>query len=88
MTDQILENAFKKYPSFQKARVVRDKRTGKTKGYGFVSFKDVNDYMAAMKEMNGEFRIGHIPGFLVLSDSCLTFRPPFFFQASTLATDR
>lgn len=52
VTDNMLESAFKKYPSFQKARVVRDKKTGKSKGFGFVSLKDPNDYMQAMREMN------------------------------------
>lgn len=37
-------------PWFQ---VVRDKRTGKTKGYGFVSFANPSDLAAALKEMNG-----------------------------------
>lgn len=36
-----------------KARVVRDKRTNKTKGYGFISFKDPQDFIRASKEMNG-----------------------------------
>lgn len=45
---------FGKYPSFQKAKVVRDKRTNKTKGFGFVSFKDPQDFIKAMKEMNGK----------------------------------
>lgn len=56
MNDDILARAFSRYPSFLKAKVVRDKRTGKTKGYGFVSFKDPNDYVRAMREMNGKCR--------------------------------
>jgi RNA recognition motif-containing protein len=57
VTDDILIRAFNKYPSFLKAKVVRDKRTNKTKGFGFVSFKDPNDFSRAMKEMNGEIRL-------------------------------
>lgn len=34
-------------------QVVRDKRTGKTKGYGFVSFANPSDLALAFKEMNG-----------------------------------
>ncbi|MCI4391326.1 hypothetical protein PGIGA_G00132850 [Pangasianodon gigas] len=55
VNDDILTRAFSRYPSFLKAKVVRDKRTGKTKGYGFVSFKDPNDYVRAMREMNGKY---------------------------------
>lgn len=35
--------------------MVRDKRTGKTKGYGFVSFANPTDLAAASKEMNGRY---------------------------------
>ncbi|XP_035607297.1 RNA-binding protein 42 isoform X1 [Oncorhynchus keta] len=55
VNDDILARAFSRYPSYLKAKVVRDKRTGKTKGYGFVSFKDPNDYVRAMREMNGKY---------------------------------
>ena len=44
VTDQILSNAFRKYSSFNKAKVIRDKVTGKTKGYGFVSLSKETDY--------------------------------------------
>uniref|UniRef100_A0A8B9Z9V3 RNA-binding protein 42 n=1 Tax=Buteo japonicus TaxID=224669 RepID=A0A8B9Z9V3_9AVES len=58
VNDDILGRAFGRYPSFLKAKVIRDKRTGKTKGYGFVSFKDPNDYVRAMREMNGNGDVG------------------------------
>lgn len=37
---QALAAAFKKYTSFAKAKVIREKLNGKSKGYGFVSFLD------------------------------------------------
>jgi RNA recognition motif-containing protein len=60
VNDELLTRAFNKYPSFTKARVVRDKRTGKTKGFGFVSFKDSQDFIKAMREMNGKY-VGNRP---------------------------
>lgn len=56
VTDEMLVRVFGKYPSFQRAKVVRDKRTNKTKGFGFVSFKDPQDFIKAMKEMNGKLK--------------------------------
>ncbi|PVD27612.1 hypothetical protein C0Q70_12776 [Pomacea canaliculata] len=53
VTDEVLTRAFGKYPTFQKAKVIRDRRTNKTKGFGFVSFKDPADFTRAMREMNG-----------------------------------
>ena len=55
VNDDTLARSFSKYSSFMKARVIRDKFTKKTKGFGFVSFKSPQDFMQAMKEMNGEF---------------------------------
>jgi RNA recognition motif-containing protein len=60
VSDQILANAFSKYQSLKKAKVIRDKNTGKSKGYGFVSLLDVNDYISAMREMNGKY-VGNRP---------------------------
>jgi RNA recognition motif-containing protein len=54
VTDETLVRAFARYPSFVKARVVRDKKSNKTRGYGFVSFRDPDDFVRAMREMNGE----------------------------------
>jgi len=56
VTDDSLRNAFaSKYKSCTMAHVVRDKRTGKTKGFGFVSFLDAHEFIAALKEMNGKY---------------------------------
>jgi len=62
VTDDILARAFNKYPSFLKAKVVREKgpKMGKTKGYGFVSFRDPEDFIKAMREMNGKY-VGNRP---------------------------
>ncbi|OIV90777.1 hypothetical protein TanjilG_15510 [Lupinus angustifolius] len=60
VNDDVLSKAFSRFPSFNMARVVRDKRTGKTKGYGFVSFASPSDLAAALKEVNGKY-VGNRP---------------------------
>ena len=59
VTDDSLLKAFSKFPSVQKARVVRDKRTTKSKGYGFVSFKDGDEYFRAARDMQGKYIGSH-----------------------------
>jgi hypothetical protein len=59
VTDDSLLKAFAKYPSVQKARVVRDKRTTKSKGYGFVSFSDGDEYFQAARDMQGKYIGSH-----------------------------
>ncbi len=54
VNDESLSRAFQKYPSFIKAKVVRCKRTSKSKGYGFVSFRSSEDFIKAMREMDGD----------------------------------
>lgn len=55
VSDEHLAGVFRKYNSFLRAKVIRDKRTGKTKGYGFISFANPDDYIRAMKENNGKY---------------------------------
>jgi hypothetical protein len=59
VTDDSLYKAFAKYASIVKTKVVRDRRTTKSKGYGFVSFKDADDYLKAFKEMQGKYIGSH-----------------------------
>lgn len=58
-TDDSLLKAFGRWQSVQKAKVIRDKRTNKSKGYGFVSFSDPDDFFQAAKEMNGKYIQSH-----------------------------
>ncbi|RFU80297.1 rna-binding [Trichoderma arundinaceum] len=58
-TDESLLKAFARWKSVQKARVIRDKRTTKSKGYGFVSFSDADDFFQAAKEMHGKYIQSH-----------------------------
>ncbi|KAF4670857.1 RNA-binding protein 42 [Perkinsus chesapeaki] len=60
VTDELLLNSFKQYRSLQMAKIVRDKRSGKSKGYGFLSFRDPEDMIKALKEMNHKY-VGNRP---------------------------
>jgi len=54
VTDSMLEDVFRaNYPSVRGAKVVVDRITGRSKGYGFVRFGDLNEQARAMTEMNG-----------------------------------
>lgn len=59
VTDDSLLKAFSQFPSVQKSRVIRDKRTQKSKGYGFISFSDGDDYFKAAREMQGKYIGSH-----------------------------
>ena len=72
VTDESLLKAFAKFPSVQKARVVRDKRTTKSKGFGFVSFSDGEEYFQAARDMQGKY-IGSHP--VLIKRSTTEIRP-------------
>jgi RNA recognition motif-containing protein len=58
VTDDSLAKAFAAY-GVSKARVVRDKRTTKSKGFGFVSFFDGEQGFKAAREMTGKYIGSH-----------------------------
>lgn len=61
VTDVMLFQAFSSlFPSTSKARVVRDKHTGRSKGFGFVAMSDEVEFRRAMREMHGKY-IGDRP---------------------------
>ncbi|XP_044473918.1 polyadenylate-binding protein RBP45C-like isoform X1 [Mangifera indica] len=54
VTDYMLQETFRAvYPSVKGAKVVTDRLTGRTKGYGFVRFGDESEQLRSMTEMNG-----------------------------------
>ncbi|CAA0822011.1 Polyadenylate-binding protein RBP45B [Striga hermonthica] len=54
VTDYILQETFRAvYQSVRGAKVVTDRNTGRSKGYGFVKFGDEREQQRAMNEMNG-----------------------------------
>ncbi|KAJ7228619.1 RNA-binding domain-containing protein [Mycena pura] len=59
VSDDVLANAFNKYSSFTKARVIRDRLSQKAK-YGFVAFSDPEDFLKAWREMDGKY-VGNRP---------------------------
>ena len=55
VNDNVLSKAFAHYSSFCYARVIRDKKTQLSRGFGFVSFTDHEEGMRALKEMHGKY---------------------------------
>lgn len=51
--DETLGNAFKDFPSYVQAHVMWDMQTGRSRGYGFVSFNNQEEAQNAMDRMQG-----------------------------------
>ena len=54
INDEALSNAFKDFPSYIQAHVMWDMQTGRSRGYGFVSFSDQEQAQIAMDQMQGK----------------------------------
>ncbi|KAI9929471.1 hypothetical protein ASPWEDRAFT_172875 [Aspergillus wentii DTO 134E9] len=51
-TDQSLQNAFAEYGTVEEARVVKDRETGRSRGFGFVRFATAEEAQAAVNALN------------------------------------
>ena len=51
--DDGLRQAFEAHGSVQEAKVITDRETGRSRGFGFVTFEDASDAQTAIDEMNG-----------------------------------
>lgn len=52
--DQGLRSAFEQFGEVTDAKVIADRDTGRSRGFGFVTFADVADADRARDEMNGK----------------------------------
>ena len=53
MDDQQLQDIFTEYGSVNSAKIINDRETGKSRGFGFVEFADSAAAQAAIKALDG-----------------------------------
>lgn len=52
--DEGLRSAFEKFGEVTEAKVISDRETGRSRGFGFVTFQDDNSARKAIQEMDGK----------------------------------
>ncbi|XP_031399915.1 oligouridylate-binding protein 1B-like isoform X1 [Punica granatum] len=55
VTDAVLYACFSVYPSCSDARVMWDQKTGRSRGFGFVSFRSQQDAQSAINDLTGKW---------------------------------
>ena len=63
ITSESLGKPFKEYASYNMSRVVQNKASRQSRGYGFVSFGDPHDMLRALREKQGKY-LGHRPMYI------------------------
>ncbi|KAI3448032.1 hypothetical protein Pfo_004697 [Paulownia fortunei] len=53
-TDQSLEEAFSQFGEVIESKIINDRETGRSRGFGFVTFKDEQSMRDAIDRMNGQ----------------------------------
>jgi RNA recognition motif-containing protein len=48
-----LRDAFERFGDIEEARVITDRHTGRSRGFGFITFEDENAAQTAITEMDG-----------------------------------
>ncbi len=52
-TDESLREAFEKFGEVTDAVIITDRETGRSRGFGFVTFQEASDAEKAVREMDG-----------------------------------
>lgn len=53
MTEDQLRDEFEKYGNVSSAKIIKDRDSNRSKGFGFVEMPDTEDANEAIKELNG-----------------------------------
>lgn len=53
LSDEDLKEAFEAYGTVESARVIKDRETGRSKGFGFVEMPEDDEARAAIDALNG-----------------------------------
>ena len=53
-TDSELKDTFSEYGSVDSAKIITDRETGRSRGFGFVEMPDDADAAKAVQELNGQ----------------------------------
>ncbi|CAI9098180.1 OLC1v1034783C1 [Oldenlandia corymbosa var. corymbosa] len=59
-TDDSLHGAFSKFGRLVSAHVIKDKDSGRSKGFGFVTYETLEEAQKAREEMSGKFLDGWV----------------------------
>ncbi|XP_038881167.1 organelle RRM domain-containing protein 2, mitochondrial [Benincasa hispida] len=59
-TDEKLQEAFSSFGQLVEAKVITDRVTGRSKGFGFVSYNTIEEAEKAREEMNAKFLDGWV----------------------------
>ncbi|OQX70535.1 MAG: RNA-binding protein [Candidatus Cloacimonas sp. 4484_275] len=54
VNDRDLENLFSEFGEVSSARIIIDRETGRSKGFGFVEMPNKDDALEAIKSLNGK----------------------------------
>ncbi|GLT42786.1 hypothetical protein SLA2020_167700 [Shorea laevis] len=52
--DQSLERAFSQFGEIVESKIINDRETGRSRGFGFVTFRDEKSMLDAIEGMNGQ----------------------------------
>ncbi|MBN2804397.1 MAG: RNA-binding protein [Deltaproteobacteria bacterium] len=52
-TDADLSDAFERFGAITEAKVIKDRESGRSRGFGFITFEDEGAATTAISEMNG-----------------------------------